>query len=122
MLSKIWAVVLENCLRIFPSSYDKMEESLPNSFTLVHFLTLARPLQYLLFCFLFKTINIMIYFYVCGFNNNDTNPSFYEEQLSATEARSGFGWIFSRIARQLTSENFHTKRKKKTATTTVEKN
>ena len=36
----------------------------------------------------------MIYFYLCGFNNNDTNPSFYEEQLSATEARSGFGWIF----------------------------
>ena len=24
--------------------------------TLVHFLTLARPLQYLLFCFLFKTL------------------------------------------------------------------
>ena len=36
----------------------------------------------------------MIYFYLCGFNNNDTNPSFYEEQLSGTEARSGFGWIF----------------------------
>ena len=35
----------------------------------------------------------MIYFYLCVFNNDGSNPSFYEEQLSATGARNGFGWI-----------------------------
>ena len=56
-----------------------------NSFTLIHFRTLARPLQFLLFAFHSKQINIMIYFYFYVFENNDSNPSFHEEQLPAME-------------------------------------
>ena len=45
------------------------------------------------FLLFIQNINIMIYFYLCVFNNNGSNPSFCEEQLSATGARNGFGWI-----------------------------
>ena len=37
----------------------------------------------------------MIYFYLQVFENNDSNPSFHEEQLSLIAACSGFGWMFS---------------------------
>ena len=37
----------------------------------------------------------MIYFYLHVFDNNDSNPSFHEEQLPAIAADSGFGWMFS---------------------------
>ena len=56
-----------------------------NSFTLIHFRTLARPLQFLLFAFHSKQIDMMIYFYFYVFENNDSNPSFHEEQLPAIE-------------------------------------
>ena len=56
-----------------------------NSFTLIHFRTLARPLQFLLFALHSKQINIMIYFYFYVFENKDSNPSFHEEQLPAME-------------------------------------
>ena len=36
-----------------------------------------------------------LYFYLNIFGNNDNNPSFRKEQLPATAARSGFGWMFS---------------------------
>ena len=63
-----------------------------NSFTIVHFRTLARPLQYLLFCFsLKKIINLMIYFLLYVFDNNDSNPPFHEERLPAIAASSDFG-------------------------------
>ena len=67
-----------------------------NSFTLVHSRTLAGPQQFLLFCaFLSKQINIMINFYLYVSDNNDSNPSFHEEQLPAIAARRGSWWMFS---------------------------
>ena len=56
-----------------------------NPFTLLHFRTLARPLQFL------------IYSYLNVFDNNNSAPSFHE-QLPAIVTRSGFGWMFSHIS------------------------
>ena len=42
-----------------------------------------------------KQIYIPIYFYLHVFENNDSNPSFHEEQLPLIAACSGFGWMFS---------------------------
>ena len=67
-----------------------------NSFTLVHSRTLAGPQRFLLSCaFLSKQINIMINFYLYVSDNNDSNPSFHEEQLPAIAARRGSWWMFS---------------------------
>ena len=41
-----------------------------------------------------KKINAMTYIYLHIFDNNESNPSFHEEQLLAIAARSGFGWMF----------------------------
>ena len=65
-----------------------------NSSTLVHFRTIARPLKYLPFCFSLNQIYVVISFNSYVFKNNDSNPSFDEEQLPAIAARSGFGGMF----------------------------
>ena len=36
----------------------------------------------------------MTYIYLYIFDNNESNPSFHDEQLLAIAARSGFGWMF----------------------------
>ena len=41
-----------------------------------------------------KKINAMTYIYLHIFDNNESNPSFHEEQLLAIAARSGFGRMF----------------------------
>ena len=41
-----------------------------------------------------KQLNKMIYFYLYVFGWNNSNPSFYEKQLLAIAACSGFGWMF----------------------------
>ena len=43
-----------------------------------------------------KKINAMTYIYLHIFDNNESNPSFHEEQLQllAIAARSGFGRMF----------------------------
>ena len=52
-----------------------------NSFTLVHFCTLY---------------NSLIHWFISNntSDNNDSNPSFHEEQLPTIAAHSGFGWNF----------------------------
>ena len=42
-----------------------------------------------------KQLNKMIYFYLCVFGRNNSNPSFHEKQLLTIAACSGFGWMFS---------------------------
>lgn len=37
----------------------------------------------------------MTYFYLHVFDNNDSNPSFYKDQLPAIAAHSSFGWLFT---------------------------
>ena len=60
----------------------------------------------------------MIYFYLHVFDNNDSNPSFHEEQLPAIAADSGFGWMFSHTsAGSLQVKTFT--QKKTTTTTTI---
>ena len=50
----------------------------------MHFILLFTP----------KKINVMTSIYLHVFDNNESNPSFHEEQLLAIAARSGFGWMF----------------------------
>ena len=50
----------------------------------MHFILLITP----------KKINVMTSIYLHVFDNNESNPSFHEEQLLAIAARSGFSWMF----------------------------
>ena len=72
-----WHVLQRFEYAVFTLSF-RLATELPwdsNFFTLIHFCTLARPLQFLLFALHSKQINIMIYFYFYVFENNDSNPS-----------------------------------------------
>ena len=61
-----------------------------------------------------KQIYITIYFYLHVFENNDSNPSFHEEQLPLIAACSGFGWMFShKLTGSLHVKTFTQKKKKK---------
>ena len=60
-----------------------------------------------------KQIYITIYFYLHVFENNDSNPSFHEEQLPLIAACSGFGWMFShKLTGSLHVKTFTQKKKK----------
>ena len=51
--------------------------------------------------------------YLHVFDNNESNPSFHEEQLLAIAARSGFGWMFLTHWQALYKWKFSRKKKTK---------
>ena len=59
----------------------------------------------------------MINFYLYVSDNNDSNPSFHEEQLPAIAARRGSWWMFSHASTG--SLQVKTFTQKKTTTTTA---
>ena len=70
-------------------------------------------------CFLFfnqnKSIKTFSYLYV--FDNNDSNPSFHEEQHLAIGVRSGFGRILLTHRQAVDKRKLSSKKNKKTITT-----
>ena len=80
-----------------------------NSLTLIHFRRLARPLQFLLFCFSLKT-NWLKWFISTDASLTTTTAI----HRSMKNSRQRF-WldVFSHIDSQFTSENIHAKKKKK---------
>ena len=54
----------------------------------------------------------MIYFHLYVFNNNNSNPSFHEEQLPAIAAHSSFGWIFPHTSTGSSQVKIFTQQKK----------
>ena len=61
----------------------------------------------------------MIYFYLHVFDNNDSNPSFHEEQLPAIAADSGLAGCFLTHRQAVYKWKLSRKKEKTTATTTT---
>ena len=93
----------------FDAEY-KIVVSMPDSFfkivlfyaiLILYFSTITYPITWpglynaFFSAFYSKQLNKMIYFYLCVFGRNNSNPSFHEKQLLAIAACSGFGWMFS---------------------------
>ena len=61
----------------------------------------------------------MTYIYLHIFENNESNPSFHEEQLLAIAHVAALVGCFSRTDRHFTSEKFYAKKKTKQNKTTI---
>ena len=88
-----------------------------NSFTLVHFCTLAQPLQCLLFCFSLKT-NLYTDLFLLTRLWKQRQQSIVSWRTAPPRCSMQRLWldVFSQIDRQFTCENFHAKKKKNYST------